>query len=191
MRELRPLAKEVEAALQTIPGARDIAANREVMIQSLPIRYRAQDLAAAGLTPAMVAEQVQDALYGEVVAEVNQGVRRYDIVVRLAPEERERIEQIRQLMLRGQGGAIVRLEDVADIGVEMTSNLIAREAPPQGGDLVQCRGRLQPGRPRFGGPSEGRSDCSKGRLSVHYGGQFEAQQSASRTILVMGAASCW
>lgn len=185
--KLRPLAKEVEAALRTIPGARDIAANREVMIQSLPIRYRAQDLAAAGLTPAMVAEQVQDALYGEVVAEVNQGVRRYDIVVRLSPEERERIEQVRQLMLRGQGGAIVRLEDVADIGAEMTSNLIARESARRKaviscnvaegynlGDLVtEVKAKVDPIVQRAG-------------YAVHYGGQFEAQQSASQTILVMG-----
>jgi HME family heavy-metal exporter len=185
--KLRSLAKEIEAALRTIPGARDIAANREVMIQSLPIRYRAQDLVAAGLTPAIVAEQVKDALYGEVVAEVNQGIRRFDIVVRLAPEERERIDQIQQLMLRGQGGAIVRLEDVADIGAEMTSNLIARESARRKaviscnvaegnnlGDLVtEVKAKVDPIVQRAG-------------YAVHYGGQFEAQQSASQTILVMG-----
>lgn len=186
--KLRSLAKEIEGALRSVPGTRDIAANREVMIQSLPIRYRAQDLATAGLTPAMVAEQVQDALYGEVVAEVNQGVRRFDIVVRLAPEERERIEQVQQLMLRGQGGATVRLSDVADIGVEMTSNLIARESARRKavvscnvadgynlGDLIEAvQAKVDPIVQRAG-------------YSVHYGGQFEAQQSASRTILIMGA----
>lgn len=185
---LRSLAKEIETALKSIPGTRDVAANREVMIQSLPIRYRAQDLAAAGLTPAMAAEQVQDALYGEVVAEVNQGVRRFDIVVRLAPDERQRIEQVEQLMLRGKGGAIVRLKDVADIGPEMTSNLIARESAQRKaviscnvadgynlGDLVaEVRARVDPIVQRAG-------------YVVDYGGQFEAQQSASRTILIMGA----
>jgi HME family heavy-metal exporter len=186
--KLRSLAKEIEAALRTIPGARDIAANREVMIQSLPIRYRAQDLAAAGLTPSMVAEQVQDALYGEVVAEVNEGIRRYDIAVRLAPEERQRVDQIRQLMLRGQGGAIVRLEEVADIGAELTSNLIARESARRKaviscnveegynlGDLIAAvKTKVNPIVQRSG-------------YVVHYGGQFEAQQSASQTILFLGA----
>lgn len=186
--KLRSLAKEIEAELRTVQGTRDIAANREVMIQSLPIRYRAQDLAAAGLTPSMVAEQVQDALYGEVVAEVNQGIRRYDIAVRLAPDERQRVDQIQQLMLRGQGGAIVRLEEVADIGAEMTSNLIARESARRKaviscnvqeghnlGDLVTAvRAKVDPIVQRQG-------------YTVHYGGQFEAQQSASQTILVMGA----
>ncbi len=49
---LRGLARDIEAELRAIPGTRDVAANREVMITSLPIRYRHQDLAAVGLTPA-------------------------------------------------------------------------------------------------------------------------------------------
>ncbi len=185
---LRSLAKEIEAAIKSVPGTRDVAANREVMITSLPIRYRPQDLVAVGLTPASAAQQVQQALYGETVAEVNRGVRRYEMVVRLAESERERIDQIMDLQLRGAGGAIVRLREVADIGPEKTSNLIARENAQRKavistnvadgynlGQLVaQVRAKVDPIVQRAG-------------YAVHYGGQFEAQQSASRTILVMGA----
>ena len=184
---LRDLARQIEGELRAIPGTRDVAANREVMIQSLPIRYRAHDLAAAGLTPAMAAEQVQQALYGETVAQVNQGVRRYDIVVRLAPDERQDIEQVRRLILQGKGGAMVRLSEVADIGPEMTSNLIAREGAQRKavissniaegynlGDLVtQVQAAVDP-------------IVQKAGYRVSYGGQFEAQQSASRTITFMG-----
>ncbi|MCC6951377.1 MAG: efflux RND transporter permease subunit [Phycisphaerales bacterium] len=185
---LRSLAKEIEAAIKPIPGTRDVAANREIMITSLPIRYRPQDLVAAGLSPAAAAEQVQQALYGESVAEVNQGVRRYEMVVRLAESERERIDQIMDMQLRGAGGAIVRLREVADIGPEKTSNLIARENAQRKavvstnvaegynlGQLVaQVRDRVDP-------------IVQKAGYTVHYGGQFEAQQSASRTIYIMGA----
>lgn len=185
---LRRLAKEIEQELKTLPGTRDVAANREVMITSLPIRYRPQDLAAAGLSPASAAEQVQQALYGERVAEVNQGVRRYEMVVRLAESERERLDQIMDLQLRGMGGAIVRLREVADVGPEKTSNLITRENAQRKavistnveegynlGQLVaQVQSRVDPIVQRAG-------------YTVHYGGQFEAQQSASRTIYVMGA----
>ncbi|MEK6675952.1 MAG: efflux RND transporter permease subunit [Planctomycetota bacterium] len=185
--KLRQIAKEIETALKSLPGARDVAANREVTVASLPIRYRHQDLAAAGLTPASAAEQVQQAIYGERVAEVNQGVRRYDLVVRLAPEERESIGQLQSLRLRGVGGATVRLEEVADIGPERTPNIIARESARRKaviscnvgegynlGDLVaQVQARVDPIVQRAG-------------YSVHYGGQFEAQQSASRTIMIAG-----
>ncbi|HWB46638.1 MAG TPA: efflux RND transporter permease subunit, partial [Hyphomicrobiaceae bacterium] len=185
--KLRSIAKEAETALKSLPGTRDVAANREVLITSLPIRYRAQDLAAAGLTPASAAEQVQDALYGEVVAEINQGVRRYEMVVRLAPEERERIDQVEDLMLRGMGGATVRLKQVADIGPERTSNLIARENA-QRKAVISCNVAEGFNLGQLVGQVQSRVDpiVQRAGYTVHYGGQFEAQQSAAKTIYLMG-----
>ncbi len=185
---LRAVAKRIEAVLQSIPGTRDVAANREIMVASVPIRYRAEDLAAAGLTPAAAAEQVRQALNGETVAEINEGIRRYDLVVRLADDERQRIDQLGELILRGESGEMVRLSDVADFGPEMTSNLIAREnarrkavvstnvaAGYNLGDLVaEVRSKVDP-------------IVAEAGFTVRYGGQFEAQQSASRTILLMGS----
>jgi HME family heavy-metal exporter len=185
--ELRTVAKRVESALAEVPGLRDVNASREVMTISLPIDYRHTDLAAAGLTPGTAAEQVRQALYGEVVATVNQGVRRYDLVVRLAPEERLRIEQVQDLVLRGTGGAFVRLSDVATVGPQRSSNLITRENARRKavisanlaeganlGDLVQrVRERVDP-------------IVQAAGCTVTYGGQFEAQRSAARTIGVAG-----
>lgn len=184
---LRQLARQIEGELKSIPGARDVTANREVLITSLPISYRHPDLAAAGLTPASAAEQVQTALYGETVAEVNQGVRRFDMVVRLAAEDRLRIDQLKDLILKGRDGMLVRLSEVADIGPEKTSNIIARENAQRKaviscnvadgynlGDLVeQVRARVEPLVQRSG-------------YIVEFGGQFEAQQSAARTLLLAG-----
>jgi HME family heavy-metal exporter len=183
---LRAIARAIEAAIRPLPGARDVAAGREVLITSLAVRYRPHDLAAWGLSPAMAAQQVRTAVFGEHVATVNQGVRRYGIVVRLAAEQRDSIEDIRDLTLRGKGGAIVRLSEVADIGREQTSNLIARENAQRKavvslnvaegynlGHLVeQVQERVDP------------IVAAHGCL-VHYGGQFEAQRSAARTILVL------
>ena len=186
LRRLRSIAQEVEAAIEPLQGTRDVAANREIMITSLPIRYRHQDLARWGLTPTDAAEQVSGAIFGETVAAVNDGVNRFDIVVRLAPEHRERIAQVSDLMLRGRGGHLVRLTEVADVGLEKTSNLISRENAQRKaviscnvsegynlGDLVEeVRQRVDPIVARHG-------------YSVSYGGQFEAQQSAASTLYVM------
>jgi HME family heavy-metal exporter len=182
---LRMISKEIEGALKSLPGTRDVAANREVMIQSLPVDYRPADLAAYGITPQSAAKQVRDSIYGVSVAEINEGQKRYDLSVRLVDEERDDLRDLRNLVLRGKGGALVRLHEVADIGPEMTSNLIAREnAQRKGvvtlnvakgynlGDLVEeVRLLVDP-------------IVQKRGYTVTYGGQFEAQQSASRTILV-------
>ncbi|MBX3473045.1 MAG: efflux RND transporter permease subunit [Planctomycetes bacterium] len=185
---LRKIAKEAESALVGLPGARDVAANRELMIETLPIRYRRNDLARYGLTPADAAEQVEAAFNGIEVAEVNQGVRRYLMVVRLAPDQRARLDQVRRLILRAPGGPHVRLEEVADIGVEMASDLITRENSQRKavislnvaeghnlGHLVEeVKKRVDP-------------IVQKHGYVAHYGGQFEAQQQASRTIYMIGA----
>ncbi len=180
---LRVIAKEIEAALKPLPGARDVAANREVMIQSLPVEYQPSELAAFGLTPESAARQVRDAVFGVEVAEVNEGVRRYALAVRLVDHERDSVEDLRRLVLRGRGGALVRLDEVAVIGPEMSSNLITRENAQRkavvslnvadganlGHLVAQVRERVDPIVQRSG-------------YTVKYGGQFEAQQSASRTI---------
>ncbi|MEM7393474.1 MAG: efflux RND transporter permease subunit, partial [Verrucomicrobiota bacterium] len=125
--ELREIAREIEAVLKPLPGARDVAANRELLIQSLPVEYRPQELAAYGISPASAARQVRNAIFGVEVAEINEGTRRFALTVRLAEEERNSVEDLGKVVLRGKGGALVRLENVADIGPEMASNLIARE----------------------------------------------------------------
>ncbi len=185
---LRVIAMEIEAELRGLSGARDITANREVMVQSLPVDFRPLLLAAYGLTPLSAAQQVQDAIFGVTVAEVNDGARRYALAVRLNPETRDGIDDLKRVVLRGAGGARVRLEEVADIGPELASNLIVRENAQRKavislnvdvgsnlGDLVGAvQRRVDPLVERHG-------------YTVKYGGQFEAQQSASRAILVSSA----
>ncbi|MEM8713240.1 MAG: efflux RND transporter permease subunit, partial [Planctomycetota bacterium] len=184
---LRRAAKRVEAELRRIDGARDVSAHREVLVRSIPVEYRRRDLAEAGLSAASAAEQVSRAIHGEVVAEVHDGPRRHDLVVRLVPEERDSIEDLKVLQLVGAGGARVRLGDVATVGVERSSNLITRENAQRKavvslnvadgsnlGDLVDTvRARIDP-------------IARSAGLTVRYGGQFEARESAARTIVVSG-----
>jgi CzcA family heavy metal efflux pump len=182
---LRSIAKEIEGVLEPLPGTRDVAANREVMIRSLPIEYRPEELAANGLTPLSAARQVRDAIFGVTVAEVNDGLRRYGLAVRLHRQGRDDVEDLRRLILRGEGGALVRLAEVAEIGPELASNLIAREnfqrkavvslnvdeGTNLGHLVAQVRLLVDPIVERHG-------------CTVKYGGQFEAQQSASRAIML-------
>ena len=185
---LRDLAKRLEGALRAVPGTRDVNANREVMITSLPIRYDQQALAAAGLSPADAAEQVQTALAGRHITDVLDGQRRIGLTVRLHPDEREDLDSVRRLVLRGMNGTLVRLRDVADISLERSSNLIAREDGRRKA-VVSCNvadgynlGQVAAAVQAAAEPIVTSAGCE---LTV--GGQFEAQQSASRTILIMGA----
>jgi Cu/Ag efflux pump CusA len=185
---LRKIAREAETELKKLPGTRDVTGNREAMVTTLPIQYRHDDLRRYGMTPAGAAEQVTAAMFGEIVAEVNDGVRRFAIVVRLDPESRQSVRDVQELVLRGKGGAKVKLREVADIGPENAAMAIQRENArrkavistnvAEGYNL----GHLVEEVKRVVDPIVARHG-----YEVHYGGQFEAQQSASRTIYLMGA----
>ena len=185
---LRKVAREIETALRPLPGARDVNANREVMVTTLPVRYRANDLRAYGLTPGDAAEQVGNAFMGAKVTTVNEGVRRYDMVVRLAPDERATPHDLEQLLLVGEGGALVRLRDVASIGLEQASNLIVHENGRRKA-VVSCNVAEGHNLGHLIDEVRARVDpiVRNNGCSVSYGGQFEAQQSASTTILVASA----
>jgi len=185
---LRNIAQKIEVALEDVDGARDILANREAMAQSLPIRYRHEDLKRWGLTPAEAASQVEAAFNGTIAETVNSGVRRYDIIVRLHPEDRKTISNVRDFFLTGRGGALVRLSEIADVGPENVPMGIQRENGrrkavislnvAQGynlGDVVEIvEDVVTPIVHTYG-------------YTVTFGGQFEAQQSASRAILLMSS----
>lgn len=186
--QLRAAAQDVEAALQRVSGARDISANREVTIDTLPVEFDRYALAMRGLTPAGAAQQVSQAFLGAHAGTLNDGSRRYDMVVRLGEEERMAPNQVADFQLRSNTGELVRLREVARTGIERASNLIVHENGRRkavvslnvadgynlGHLVTQVKLAVDPVLAERG-------------LTAHYGGQFEAQQSASRTITTMGA----
>jgi len=184
---LRKLAKEIEGILKNTPGTRDVSANREVMVQTLAIDFRLQDLARYGLSSKEAGAQVKRSLFGDSVSVINQGVRRYDLVVRLIESQRESIKNVENVLLTGKEGTLVRLKEVANIGPEQQSNLISRQNAQRktlislniadgynlGDTISTIKEVVDP-------------IVHKEGYLVEYGGQFEAQQSATRTILSMG-----
>lgn len=185
---LREAAKEVEGELKAMPGAADILANREAMLDALPIRYRRADLARFGLTPGEAAEQVETAFQGRSVAQVNDGARVYDLVVRMEDGARKNPADVAAFLLRSPSGALVPLSEVADLEPSRTPLGIARQNGLRKavvslnaadgynlGDLVEAvRQKVEP-------------IALKRNLTVHFGGQFEARQSASQTLYFAGA----
>lgn len=183
--ELRAIAREIEGELRTLPGVQDLVANREVLAETLPVYFDRASLAHYGLTPGQAASQVETAYLGTSVGVVNLGASQLEIVVRLEEKARQRIDDLKQFLLRSPSGALIRLEDVAEVRKETASSLITRENVRRKaviscnvgeghnlGDLVkEIRRRVDPIVARWPG------------TFAEYGGQFEAREQAARRIL--------
>jgi Cu/Ag efflux pump CusA len=149
------------------------------------VEFDRQKLAFYGLTPGDAARQVETAFRGTTVGVINEGGARYDIAVRLVEEARRTPDDVRRFLLRAPSGALVRVGDIARVYGEQSSNLITRENVKRKaivscnvseghnlGDLIETiRGRVDPILAKYPG------------TYVEYGGQFEAQEEASRRIL--------
>jgi len=188
---LRRLAEQVRAAIQTIPGVTPPVVEPIRQTEELHIRLRADDLAYHGLTRGYVAQILQTALQGEVVSQVLEGQRKFDLLVRLEEDYRTDYANLGELRIdlpdnRGQ----IELRELADIGEGVGPNAVNREnarrrivirCNTQDRDLASTVAEIQ----------ERMSEqvvLPQGYF-VEYGGQFESQQRATFMIFILAGVS--
>ena len=181
---LRRAAEEARVAMQSVRGVVDLSVETQVLIPQILLRVRPADAARLGVPAGRLARQLEMALNGEVVAEVLEGQRVLDVVVRMDEAHRSSPEALRALPVDLPGGGTVALGDVADVIESTGPNQINREnaqrrivvsANVSGRDLVGAVGGIREA-------IESSVTFPSSDYFVQYGGQFESQQSASRLI---------
>jgi Cu/Ag efflux pump CusA len=108
-------AKEVVRALGAVPGAVEVQVQSPPGAPQLVVQLRKGDLERWGLQPVDVLDDIGAAFQGEVVGQVYDGNRVFDVAVILAARSRQSIEQVGGLLLRNSSGTYVPLQAVADI----------------------------------------------------------------------------
>jgi len=184
---LRAKAEQMKAAIATVPGVTDLFVEPQVIIPQLRIEIDRDKLLLYGLTPEQVNEQVETAMSGEVVSQVLVGQRTFDLLVRLDDPYRENLEVLRRMAVDLPGGGQAPLSAVARIYQSGGPNVINREQVRRRivlqanvgdrglVDVVQeIQARLAP-----------IQESLPTGYFIEYGGQFQTQQSASRTIAVL------
>jgi Cu/Ag efflux pump CusA len=175
--------------LREVSGVTPPIIDPQERVDELHIVLRPDDLALYGLSREYVADFVQTALKGEAVSKVLEGQRRFDLVIKLQERYRSDPDYLKELRLdlpdgRGQ----VRLKDVADFPAAASGpNLVNRENVRRK-QVVRCN---VTGRDLVGAIAEIEQKV-KQRVKLpegyflEFGGQFEAQRSA--TVKIAGLA---
>ncbi len=184
--ELRRLGTEIAEIARAIPGLEEARTEQQAPIPQLRIEVDRKRALAYGVTPGELNEELAALMGGEVVAEVYEGQRVYDLVVRLPVEWRENPDRLKNLYIDTQSGQRIPLSYVAEIHQATGPNTILRENTqrrfvvsinPTIDDLNSVVEQLQ------------REVKSQVKLpdaySISFEGEYQAQQEASRTILVM------
>lgn len=185
--ELRRLGEEIEHILEEIDGLVDVAAEPRSDAPQWRLRPDREALARYGITVGMLAEQVETAWRGAVVSDVLEGNRRFDLVVRLPDEDRRDIARLGGLTMRAPDGKVVALSELILQEKVDGSGMVQREngerrlvvsANVAGRDLLSAANAARKA-------IEANVALPAG-YRVEFGGQFEAEAQASRTLLVIG-----
>ena len=187
---LHSIGLQIQQATRSIDGVTDLNVEQQVERPQLVIRPRRLLLASNGITLPQFAAYVNAALGGEVVSQVQDGGKTFDLTVRMADEDINSIDHIRNMLIDTADGRQVCLSDVADIFSSAGPNTISREnaqrklvvsANAQGRDLRSVVNEMRQS-------IETNVKLPDG-YRVEYGGQFESEASASRLLLGLSVVS--
>lgn len=187
LNRLYRVGNQIKGVISDIPGVVDANIEQQIDRPQLDIRPRRQLLAQYGIPMAEFARVINVALAGEVVSQVYENGLPYDITVRLADDRKNTMEKIANLTIDSNQGKIP-LSSVADIVSATGPNTINREnvsrrliisANVADRDL---RGVVNDIRREIADEVE----MPEGYY-VTYGGQFESEAEASRTLALASA----
>jgi Cu(I)/Ag(I) efflux system membrane protein CusA/SilA len=187
---LRRLGKEVERNLKDIEGLVDLQTEQQVLVPQIKVHIYREDAAKYGINISDLVQMMEIALNGEIVGNVIEDQRIFDIFMRFKEPARENLDKMRQLPIKMMPtGQVVKLEDVASVYETDGPNIINRE-DGQRRIVVQANSegvaldRLVAGIEQ----KLNKIDFPEGYF-IQMGGQFESEQSASRMIAILGTFS--
>ena len=184
--ELDRVAGEVAALAREVPGAVDVKKQQQGGKRQIVVRPDRGALARYGISTDEVLETVETGVGGATTGVVFDGIRRFDIFLRLAESQRERLDLIRKLPLRTAEGALIPLERVAKLVVESGPKQISRSnASRRIYVQMNVRGRdMGSVVDDLGRRIDAEVDMPPG-FFVDFGGQFENQERAMGRLLLV------
>lgn len=183
---LNQKAQEIAEVAQSVEGAVDVRAQQQGGKPQILVRPDRDQLARLGISIDDFLSTVETGIGGSVAGQVFEGIRRFDIFVRLQENQRKRVEQIRELPVRTAKGSLVPLSQIADLEVFTGPKQISRNKASRL-TYVQLNVR---GRDMGSVVNEIRQkvgeqiDLPSGYFT-EYGGQFENQQRAMNRLMVV------
>ncbi|WP_245895653.1 efflux RND transporter permease subunit [Flavobacterium album] len=183
--KLSTLSNQVKNSIQDIEGLVDVSTEQQIEIPQIQIRPKRDMLNFYGITIGEFNKFVDVAFAGEKVSEIYEGNRTFDLILKFDDDNRGRIENIRNTMIDSHDGQKIPLEYVADIVSTSGPNTISRENV-QRKTVVSAN---VAGRDQKSVVEEIRKAIDEKitlpeGYHIEYGGQFEAEAEASKTLVI-------
>ena len=189
LNKLYNIGGQIKEAIQGIDGIADLTLEQQIERPQLQIKPKRDMLAKYGIPLPEFSEFINVALSGKVVSQIYEGGKVFDLTVKVHDDDKANMEQIGNLMIDANGQKIP-LHYVAEILPLVGPNTISREnvqrkivvsANVAGRDLNGVVKDIQ--------KTVGEQITLPEGYHVEYGGQFESEQAASRTLFLTSVIS--
>ena len=183
---LKEKADQIAAVVQQVEGAADVQPDQVAGMPQLLIRPDRKAIARYGINMEDVQNVIRTAIGGETVGQIFEEIRRFDILVRFAENQRGTVEDIGRVLIEAPNGVKVPLIELSDIQEIVGPRQITRENN-QRFITVQCN---VVGRDIGSFVAEAQKaidenvDLPPGYL-VTWVGQFRLQQEANKRLMVV------
>ena len=187
--ELRTVGQQVQSAMNGIPGLVDLQLEPQVPVKQVQIQFDREAAARYGLSIGELAETIETGLNGRAVSQVLEKQQTFNLVVWLQDQYRNNLEVIGNLLVDTPNNQKIPLSQVAKvvygegpstINRENVSRLIVVSANVSGRDLGSV---IKDVRDRV------KSVKLPSGYYVEFGGQFQAQEKATQTLVIAGLAA--
>jgi Cu(I)/Ag(I) efflux system membrane protein CusA/SilA len=178
------LGNQIKASIESIEGIADLNVEQQIERPQLKIVPKREVLAKYGITLPEFGEIVSVMLAGEVVSQVYEGNRAFDLTLKVNDDSRATADRIKNLIVDANG-RMIPLGNIAEISSATGPNTINREnvsrkivisANVAGRDLRGVVNDIQ--------KTVNEKITLPEGYHVEYGGQFESEQAASKTLLI-------
>ena len=183
---LRKYSDLIKGSIQDVPGVVDLAIEQQVLIPQLNIKVDDNKILKYGLQKGSIVQELQALFQGEAVTQIIDGAKRFDLVVKLPDEARKDLTTIQNTLISLPSGQMIPIKEIASITEEPGPNTIIHDNAQRkitvslntsGRDLGSVVQEVQ-------ATITKNIELPQGYYIV-YGGQYESQQAASRSIILL------
>ncbi|MDX1506481.1 MAG: efflux RND transporter permease subunit, partial [Spongiibacter sp.] len=179
-------AQAIEKVMRTVQGAQDVQRDQIGGTPQLRISLNREAIARYGLNVSDVQRTLSVAVGGSEAGQVFEGIRRFDIYVRLEEPARNRADVIGQLIVKNAAGQRIPLEELAVIEEVVGPRQITRENNQR---FITIQTNV---RDRDIGSFVAEADAAIANqvdlppgYFLKWGGQFELQQQANKRLMIV------
>jgi len=124
---LTDLSKKIGKIVSSVQGSKDLYLEQATGLPQIDVKLNRDQIAQFGLSVGTVNQAINTAFAGQSAGLVYEGERRYDMVLRLAKQDRQSIDDVKNLYVTAPNGNQVPLTQLATISFEIGPNQIQRE----------------------------------------------------------------